>query len=222
VLLVLAGLTMVTGVLGAVAQSDVRRLLSFHIVSQIGYALMGLGLGGQLALGGAVYFIVHVAVAKTTLFLVSGVARRLHGTDDLKQLGGLYRSQPWLAALFLVPALSLAGLPPLSGFFAKLSLIRAGLEAGQYLIVAVALGVSLLTLFSMIKIWVEAFWKPLPETAPTTTFRVIPWLLPIAALALVTVGLGLGANPAFDLALRAGDQLMHPLAYTTTILAEVP
>ncbi|HRE27811.1 MAG TPA: Na+/H+ antiporter subunit D [Anaerolineales bacterium] len=221
VLLVIAGLTMVTGVLGAVAQYDFRRLLSFHIVSQIGYALMGLGIGSALALGGAVYFIFHVSVSKAALFLVSGLTQRLHGTYDLKQLGGLYRSQPVLALLFLVPALSLAGLPPLSGFFAKLSLVRAGLEAGQYLSVAVALGVSLLTLFSMIKIWVEAFWKPLPETGVTVAVPIREWLPPLVLLAAVAIGLGLGAGPAFALASRAGAQLLDPAAYIAAVLPEV-
>ncbi len=222
VFLTLAALTMVIGVLGAVAQYDFRRLLAFHIISQIGYALLGLGLGSALALSGAVYFIFHVAIAKTALFLVSGLARQLHGTYDLKQLGGLYRSQPWLALLFLVPALSLAGLPPLSGFFAKLSLVRAGLEAGEYVSVVVALAVSLLTLFSMIKIWVEAFWKPLPAGSAPASSAVQGWLAPIAALALVTVAIGLGAGPAFGLAARAGAQLLDPTTYIATVLAEAP
>ena len=154
------GITMVTGVLGAVAQYEFRRLLSFHIVSQIGYMIMGLGFFTPLALAGTVFFIVHNIFVKTNLFLVSGVSHRLHGTYDLKKLGGLYRSHPWLAMLFLLSALSLAGVPPLSGFFGKLVLIKAGLGIGQFVLVAAALGVSLLTLFSMTKIWAEAFWKP--------------------------------------------------------------
>lgn len=222
ILLTVAALTMITGVLGAVAQYDFRRLLSFHIVSQIGYALMGLGLGGAMALGGAIYFLFHVAIAKAALFLISGLTRQLHGTYDLRQLGGLYRSHPWLALLFLVPALSLAGLPPLSGFFGKLSLVRAGLESGQYLIVGVALGVSLLTLFSMVKIWTEAFWKPLPADTPTTSVSLSGWVVPIMALSLMSVGLGLGAGPAFALALRAGAQLLDPGTYIAAVLGEMP
>jgi len=161
-LLVLAGLTMVTGVLGAVAQYDVRRLLSFHIVSQIGYLLMGLALGTPLAVAAAVFFMVHVIFAKSALFMVSGAAHRVLGVYDLRASGGLYRTQPLLAALFLLPALALAGFPPLSGFYAKLGLVRAGLEAGSYGLVATALGVSVLTTFSMMKIWAEAYWKPQP------------------------------------------------------------
>ena len=151
-ILVVAGLTMVTGVLGAIAQTDMRRLLAFHIISQIGYMIMGLALFTPLALAGCIYFIVHNIVAKTNLFLVSGLAQRLGGSYDLKRLGGLYRASPALAVLFLLPALSLAGVPPLSGFFGKLLLVQAGIAAGGYGIVAIALFVSLLTLFSMNKI----------------------------------------------------------------------
>jgi multicomponent Na+:H+ antiporter subunit D len=221
-ILILAGFTMVTGVLGAVAQYDFRRLLSFHIISQIGYALMGLGIFTASALGGAVFFIFHVSIAKASLFLVSGAAQRLHGTYDLKRLGGLYQTQPVLAVLFLVSAMSLAGLPPFSGFFAKLGLVRAGLDAGQYLIVAAALGVSLLTLFSMVKIWSEAFWKPIPEhggkTGESPGLRFGSWLIPIAILSAISIVIGFAAGPAFEIALQAGNQLMDPQIYIQAVL----
>lgn len=208
-ILIIAGLTMVTGVLGAVAQTEIRRLLSFHIVSQIGYLLMGLGLFTPAALAGTVFFMAHVVMAKAALFLIGGIARRLQGTYDLKKLGGLYRAYPGLAVLFLLPAFSLAGLPPLSGFFAKLALVRAGLEAGQFAIVVVALGVSLLTLFSMMKIWNEVFWKPSGEDSPPPAGRTSPALwLPVAGLAALTVLIGLAAGPLFALSLRAAEQLL--------------
>ncbi len=220
-LLVIAGLTMVTGVLGAVAQYDIRRLLSFHIISQIGYLLMGLGLFTPLGLASSVYFIFHVSVAKTALFFISGALNRRHGTFDLKKLGGAYQNLPVLATLFLISALALAGLPPLSGFFAKLGLVQTGLAAENYVIVGVALGVSLLTLYSMIKIWTEAFWK---ETAGHDVSRVHAddaWRAIIAStamLAVISVLMGVGASPAFDLALRAGAQLANPAAYIQAVL----
>lgn len=221
-ILVIAGLTMVTGVFGAVSQNEFRRILSFHIVSQIGYMIMGLGLGTPLGLAAAVFYIAHHIVVKTNLFLISGVVKRLGGTLELKKLGGLYAARPALAGLFLVPALSLAGLPPLSGFFAKLGLVRAGLADGRYLIVAVSLAVSLLTLYSMIKIWNEAFWKKAPEAAagggarPEAGIRAP--LLPVALLAAVTILVGLGAGPVFSVAERAGAQLARPAGYIEAVL----
>ena len=167
IILAIAGLTMITGVLGAMAQNEFRRILSFHIVSQIGYMILGLGFFTPAAVAGSIFYIIHHIIVKTNLFLVSGVVHRLRGTYELQKLGGVYAASPALSILFLIPALSLAGLPPLSGFFAKLTLVQAGLETQQYVLVATALGVGLLTLFSMTKIWAEAFWKEAPEISKT-------------------------------------------------------
>ena len=226
-LLVVAGLTMVSGVLGAAAQQEFRRILSFHIVSQIGYMVMGLALFTPLALAGAVFYIVHHIIVKSNLFLIAGLVSRLQGTEALPLLGGLYRRRASLAALFLIPALSLAGVPPLSGFFAKLLLVRAGLEIGQYAIVATALLVSLLTLFSMTKIWQEAFWKPAPAAdvppAPPTGGRGYRLAAGAAgALAALTVSIGLGAEFLLRLSVEAAGQLLDPSAYVAAVLGDRP
>jgi multicomponent Na+:H+ antiporter subunit D len=220
-MLIIAGLTMVTGVLGAVAQNDLRRLLSFHIVSQIGYMLMGLALFTAMSLAGTLYFLVHIMVTKTALFLVGGMVYRVTETYDLYRMGDLYRRRPLLACLFLIPALSLSGIPPLSGFIGKLALVWAGLEVGAYIMVAVALAVSVLTLFSMTKIWTEAFWKPVPggqdppgEKRPDDPSLAAPTLL----LGALTVVLGLAAGPLFRLMLRAGEQMLDPQIYIRAVL----
>ncbi|MFP3440823.1 proton-conducting transporter membrane subunit, partial [Pantoea sp. SIMBA_133] len=110
----------------------------------------------------------HHIIVKTNLFLVSGITYRLLGSYELKNLGGVYRQRPYLALLFLIPALSLAGIPPLSGFFAKFIVVKASLEASEYVISAIALLVGLLTLYSMIKIWAEVFWKKVPDHVRNT------------------------------------------------------
>lgn len=223
-LLVIAGFTMVTGVFGAAAQTDFRRLLSFHIISQIGYLLMGLGLYSQAALAASVYFMVHVILAKTALFLVAGLVWQVEGLFDLKRLGGLYAHKFWLAFLFLLPALSLAGLPPLSGFFAKLALVIAGFELGQYVIVAVGLAVSLMTLYSMTKVWNEVFWKErkgAPAKSPLKPISAWMWA-PTAALAALSVLSGLAAGPLLDLAAQAAGQMADPRLYIQAVLGGLP
>ncbi|MCZ7556136.1 MAG: Na+/H+ antiporter subunit D [Bacteroidia bacterium] len=227
--LIVAGLTMVIGVLGAVAQGEMRRLLSFHIISQIGYAMMGIGIFTGAALSGVLYFTLHVAIAKAGLFLVAGYILAVHGSTTLKDLGGLLRSSPFVAILFLILALALAGLPPLSGFFAKYALIQAGLEAGSYVIVATALAVSVLTLFSMTKIWGEAFWRErdgdaAPSAGARTLRRGDSWLLiaPIVLLALCTVAMGVGAQYVFDLTDQAARELIDPARYIHTIRGALP
>jgi multicomponent Na+:H+ antiporter subunit D len=219
ILLAVATLTMIAGVLGAVAQTEIRRILSFHIVSQVGYMVMGLALYTPLALAGAVFYILHHIVVKTNLFLVGGLIRRAGGSFDLGSLGGLYMSRPVLALLFAIPAASLAGLPPLSGFWAKLLVIQAALNAGAYVAVAVALAVGALTLLSMSKIWLQAFWKAAPGPAPTPPARgVVALAAPAVLLAAVTVALGLWATPLLALAERAAADLLNPDAYVTAVM----
>ena len=234
----IAGLTMLTGVLGAVAQNDMRRILSFHIVSQIGYMLMGLGIAlaalgaagpdradaeplALLAMTASVFYIVHHILAKTNLFFISGVVITRHSTADLGRLSGLRRTDPALAALFLVSAFSLAGIPILSGFWPKLALVRSGLQAGEAWIVAVSLVVSLLTLYSMTKIWTEGFWGETPEDAPparaTGRAGAVALLGPIAAMAALSLAVGLGAAPLYELTREAAAQLLDPSVYIDAV-----
>ncbi|SPJ33660.1 Na+/H+ antiporter subunit D [Kushneria phyllosphaerae] len=229
ILLWVAGLTMLTGVLGAAAQFEFRRILSFHIVSQIGYMLMGLALFTPLALVGGVFYILHHIIVKTNLFLISGVVYRLKGTHDLKRLGGVYKAWPLLGVLFLIPALSLAGVPPLSGFFAKFVLIRASIEAGHITITVVALLVGLLTLYSMTKIWAEVFWKASPENkgaalrgTPLSQRHLWLMLLPIVGLAGCTVFIGLNGQLLYDVAEASAAQLLDPQGYIDAVLGEQP
>ncbi|WP_013629356.1 Na+/H+ antiporter subunit D [Rubinisphaera brasiliensis] len=227
-LLIVAGLTMVTGVLGAMAQSEIRRILSFHIVSQIGYMLMGLALFTPLALAGSVFYIIHHIVVKTNLFLIGGIAERRFGSGQLAEIGGMYQSMPLLAILFFLSAMSLAGIPPLSGFFAKLTLIRGGLEAERYVIVVAALAVSLLTLFSMTKIWAEAFWKPNPHEKTAgipkyddSRFGQLGVFAPVVLLLAVTMSIGVLAGPVMTLATATAEELLDPDAYITAVMPDV-
>lgn len=217
-ILIIAGLTMVSGVLGAIAQVEFRRVLSFQVISTIGYILMGLGLLTPLALAGSVFYIIQDIVVKTNLFLISGVTLRLRRTDALYRLGGLYKGLPVLAVLFFIPAMSLSGIPPLSGFFAKLALVEAGLQSEHYVIVLVALIVSPLTLFSMTKVWAEAFWKPDPSGKDDRESAGWGTLGPITVLAAITVVLGLAAEPAFVLSRHAANQLLNPTGYIEAVL----
>ncbi len=225
ILLWVAAFTMVTGVLGAAAQNDIRKILSFHIVSQIGYMILGLALLTPLAVAGAVFYLVHHIVVKANLFLIAGVAERVAGSTDLAKIGGLYKSAPLLAVLFLIPAFSLAGFPPLSGFWAKYILVAASLEIEAWLIAGVALLVGLLTIYSMTKIWAEAFWKAHPDGIEPSLDRLEPsmraaLLLPIAGLAAMTLVIGFFPEPFVTFAETAADQLLDPTPYITAVLGE--
>ena len=214
-LLWVACATMLVGVLGAAAQTEVRRILSFHIVSQVGYMILGLALATPLALAGAVFYLIHHIVVKANLFFIGGLAARICGSERLADMGGLYKRMPWLALLFAIPALSLAGIPPLSGFWAKFLLVKASLDAAAWWAAGIALLTGVFTLLSMNKIWNEAFLKPHPrgeEALQKVTGMRAAWL-GMSALALLTVLIGLGAGPLIDYAVAAAAQLADPQAY---------
>jgi multicomponent Na+:H+ antiporter subunit D len=225
IILILSTLTMLTGVFGAASQMEFRRILSFHIISQIGYMTMGLGLFTPLAITGAIFYLIHHIIVKTNLFLISGVIEKYFGTYKLKDLGGLYKLYPILGLLFLIPALSLAGIPPLSGFWAKYLVVKAGIDINQFLIVGVSLFVGLLTLFSMIKIWNEVFWKDqIGGESLKQKFnlrRDFLLFLPIALLAAITIIIGLNAEPFFKIAEQAADQLLNKNNYIDAVLGVV-
>jgi len=211
--------TMVVGVLGAAAQNHFRRILGFHIISQIGYMVLGLALATPAALLGAIFYLFHHIIVKANLFLIAGAARRMTGAEELPQIGGLYAARPLLAVLFLVPALSLAGIPPLSGFWAKFLLVSASLEIEAWFIAFAALAVGLLTLYSMSKIWLEVFWKPHPDGPDAITGSVpTAMMIPIVGLAVLTIVIGLGAGLFVDAALIAAGQILDPQAYIDAVL----
>lgn len=227
----IAGLTMVLGVLGAAAQNEMRRILSFHIVSQIGYMVMGIALGTPLALAGTIYFIIHNMLVKTGLFLISGFVERVKGTGKIKKLGGFYQKYPLLSVAFLLSAFSLAGLPPFSGFFGKMVLILAAFESEAYLIAGIALVVGLMTLFSMTKIWGEVFWKAednnnplaqdeaalsagnacsLNKTKELSLRELVCFSITIGVIVTLSLVMVIAFEPIFNLLQKAASQLIDP------------
>ena len=223
-LLVLAGLTMLVGVLGAIAQDDVKRILSFLIVSSIGYVVMGLGFFTVAGIAAAIFYIVNHIVVKTALFLTGGLVEHVGGSSRLLGIGQMVRTAPALAVLFLVPALSLAGIPPFAGFVAKFALVDSGFGVGEYLVVGVSLLVSLFTVFSMTKIWSGVFWSPAEED-PRPALRPVGRLggpvlmvLPTAALVAVSLVIMIAAGSLFALSERAARDLLDPADYIQAVL----
>jgi multicomponent Na+:H+ antiporter subunit D len=160
-------LTMVVGILGALAQIDIKRMLSFTLISHIGYMIFGVAVGTQEALSATVYYVAHHIVIQTSLFLVAGLIERRGGSTNVDRLAGMARISPLLALLYLVPALNLGGIPPFSGFLGKTGLLQAGVNQGDglaYALVAGSVAVSLLTLLVMIRVWNRVFLRA-PEDA---------------------------------------------------------
>ncbi len=235
-LMVLALLTMVVGALGAVAQADIKRILSFTLVSHIGYMILGVALGTVAGTAAAIYYIVHHIVVQTTLFLAAGLVEREAGSTSISRIGGLLASAPLVAVLFFIPALNLGGIPPFSGFIGKLGLFQAAAEQGgalAYTLIGAGALVSLLTLYALVRVWNLAFWRSRDEVAgdetrllraveeaPLSTStvsetRTTPRLMTISTAVMVAVGIALTlfAGPLYALADRAAENLDGPDAY---------
>src|SRR5687768_151752 len=219
-LLVMSVATMAIGIVAALNERDFRRILSFNLVSHIGYTTACLSLLSPAALAAGIFYVLHHIVVITNLFLVSGVLLRLRRTSDMAGLGGLYRTQPAFSALAMVPIFSLAGVPPLSGFLGKLAIIEGTFDAGAYWVGGMVLVVGLLTLLSMGRTWADGFWAP--ADTPDATTPGTPLLVAITGLSVVTLAITVGAEPLFALTLRAAQQLLHPHDYVTAVLGVAP
>ncbi|MGV0811343.1 Na+/H+ antiporter subunit D [Mycolicibacterium boenickei] len=245
VLLVAGLLTMLIGILGAIAQSDIKRLLSFTLVSHIGYMVFGVALGNQLGMSGAIYYVAHHIVVQTTLFLVVGLIERQAGASTLNRLGGLAAASPVLAFVFVVPALNLGGIPPFSGFIGKVALLEAGAENGSVLawtLVAGGVITSLLTLYVVARVWTKAFWRARAdapeghlsghapavllddtediEFADRDSVGRMPsgMLVPTAALIAVGLALTVAAGPIFGYSERSAAEVLDRGQYISAVL----
>jgi multicomponent Na+:H+ antiporter subunit D len=244
-LLTAALLTMVIGIFGAIAQSDIKRLLSFTLVSHIGYMVFGIALSNELGMSGAIYYVAHHILVQTTLFLVVGLIERQAGASTMQRLGGLAAASPLLAFVFVVPALNLGGIPPFSGFIGKVALLEAGAQNGSVLawtLVAGSVVTSLLTLYVVARVWTTAFWRSradapeghLSSAAPEALLEgpqnvvfeerqqvgrmPVGMLLPTGALIAVGLVLTVAAGPIFGYAERAAAQVLDRGQYISAVL----
>jgi multicomponent Na+:H+ antiporter subunit D len=217
-LLFIAAATMLIGVLGALGRSSIREILSFHIISQVGYMIFGLALYTPLALAAGIFYVVHHIIVKTALFLAGGIAERVGGSGVLGTVRGMARTHPWVAVGFFVPAMALAGLPPFSGFWGKFFLIVAGFQVQAWAATTIAIVVGLLTLASMMKIWTATFWgEPEGQLQPELgrSRGMIAATLTLAALSVV---IGLAAPPLFAYSERAAEGLLAVDPYVSAVL----
>jgi multicomponent Na+:H+ antiporter subunit D len=218
VLLFIAAATMLIGVLGALGRNNIREILSFHIISQVGYMVFGLALYTPLAVAAGIFYIVHHIIVKSALFFAGGIAERVGGSGALGAVRGMARTHPWVAVGFFIPAMALAGLPPFSGFWGKFFLVVAGFQVEAWAATTIAVVVSLLTLASMMKIWTYAFWGAPEgqEHAPLGYDRGM--VLATLGLAGLSVAIGFAAAPLFAYSETAAAQLLAVWPYVDAVL----
>lgn len=190
--LIIAGLTMLVGIMGAIAQHDYRKMLSYLIISHMGYMVMGIGIGTHLAIAGAAFYILHSILVKSNLFFIGGLAGKYSQTFRIDKSGGLYRKLPLLSCCFFISAMSLSGIPPLTGFWGKFVLAKAGIESENFLIVAVALLTGLLTLFAMGRVWLKVFLQPSVQEPAQLWSGEVPFIRKYRGMYLTVVALAGG------------------------------
>jgi multicomponent Na+:H+ antiporter subunit D len=227
VLVWIAALTSLLGAAGALASTDIRKVLGFLVLSGIGAMFVGIAVATPDGLRGAILYAVHSILVMAALYLAAGVIGRMNGSFDLRSVGGLYRVSPFFAALFLILVFAISGLPPFSGFWPKVILVRASMDAGEGWLTAAYLVSSFIAMIAIGRVWLFAFWRNDLDGAavPVTGLSLDEaraYLTPIAILVVVIVGIGIIANPAVHLASLAAVGLVDPSAYITAISPVAP
>lgn len=233
----MAAATMVLGGIGAVAYRDIPRILNYNVLIGVGFVAFGLAASTRDALDGVVFYMLHDIVSKGLMFVLGGMLIAAAKTDRLDGMGGLIRRRPGLGWMFFILALALTGIPPLSGFAGKVLIVRGGLEEGMLALSLVALASSLLTLYSLVKIFREAFWGTEPEVqqeaeavqgrkskktsqaidAKKTSGAGLANVSAVLLLAFV-IGIGLASNSVYGFASQAGETLANPILYIEAVL----
>lgn len=225
-MVVLACLTMLTGAIGAWSKTSVRRLFSYLIVCHIGYFIAGFGMFTVVALTGAIFYLIHDIIIKTNVFLLSGIMYKMRKTTDLTRLGSLYKDYPLLSLVAFLILFSLAGIPPLSGFWPKIQLFGEAVGQGRYVLLITLIIASFVTLFLVAKIWMQAFWKPftLKDEKHQDEFKTMSWgrkailVGPVVALLGISLWIGLGANTFYNISEKIAQELMNPDIYIKAVL----
>src|SRR5690606_36623036 len=204
---VIAILTLITGALGTISKRSMRRILSYLIVCHIGYLIAGLGLNTELAFVAVIFYLIHDVSVKSNFFMIPGIILKLRETVDITRLGSLLKDYPKFSFMVALVLFSLIGIPPLSGFWPKVLLFQETFKQENYVLLAALIVASFVTLFVVIRIWSEAFWKesPKPITEEIDHFRPfslsgkIALIAPVIGLTAVSLFIGLNANNVFKL-----------------------
>ncbi|MCB5202765.1 Na+/H+ antiporter subunit D [Neorhizobium sp. T786] len=218
VIAVSAALSMVLGALGALAQSDLRRMAGFAVIAGIGNVMAGVAIGGPTGVSGAILYALHSIVTMTALYLLIGEAARVGGSWSLQTLGGIYRKAPWVAASAFVIFFATAGLPPFSGLWPKIVLLKAALDIGAWWLSASILFSAFILTLALGRVFLLAFWRPQPAgAAVTVTTGTVERSAPLVGLVAIIVFFGLFPELPVRLSQEAAIGLADPTAYIQSV-----
>jgi multicomponent Na+:H+ antiporter subunit D len=217
----MAAATMILGSLGAVAYKDLGRILNYNIIISVGFIAFGVAVASSDSLNGAVFYLMHDMIAKALLFILGGIIMASAGTNKLSDMGGLMKRHPLVGWMFFIVALALVGIPPLSGFLGKVLIVRGGLSEGHYVLTGLALASSLAVLYSLIKVFMGAFWGESPGQQESKPVRIHRTAYAAAiGLTVMVIVLGVGSEWIYSYTSQAGAVLSDPSLYINAVLKE--
>lgn len=219
-LAVLSLLTIIVGVIGAIAYWDVKKIIIYNIVIAVGVITYGISLMNDQAIAGSLLYIIHDMLIKAALFLLVGIMIKVSGTSDLRKMGGLIHQYPYLAWTFFIAAISLAGIPPFSGFAGKLLILQGSVDAESYIGLAVILLSSFMVLYSVMKIFIHGFWGKPDSSLVKTKMPVARLFAPAVILVIISILYGAGTEAVYPFILQATETILDPEIYINAVLKE--
>lgn len=217
----MAAATMILGAFGAIGYSDIYRIMNYNVIISVGFIAFGLAVASDAAMDGVVFYLLHDMVAKALLFILGGFIVQLSGTSRLKEMGGMMKHHPAVGWMFFITALAIAGIPPLSGFAGKLLILQGGLQEKYYILTGAALISSFIVLYSLVRVFMSAFWgeekKPRLNSTAVLSKR---HLISAASLFIIMMIMGFGSEWVYRFAAEAGNKLMNPADYIDAVLKE--
>ena len=215
---VLAGLTLIGGSIGAIAYKDLRQIVSYNVIIAVGFILVGLAVMTPEAIEGSIYYLMHDMLVKGLLFLIAGSMITLTGMTNIDYMSGLIRNYPLLGWMFFIVMLSLAGVPPFSGFIGKVLVGQGAVNAGSYILLALAFLSSIFVLYSLLRVFLNCFWGETIISVEDEVPMNKGWLISCALLTIATIGLGLGAESVALYVSDAAETLLNPKVYIDAVL----
>ncbi|MCY6381527.1 Na+/H+ antiporter subunit D [Hoeflea prorocentri] len=222
VIAVIAAATMIFGAVGALAQTDSRRLLGYLVISGIGIMFAGIALASPGGITGTIFYAVHSMIVMTALYLASGLAARAGGGFSIATSSGIYSSHVFLAAVTLILFFAVSGLPPFSGFWPKVILVKASLDVGAWWLAGAILVSGFLTTIAVGRVWVLAYWRPAVvqrETAPVDLSPMIDYA-PVVGLTVLVVLLGIFPQQMLELSQTGSEQMLNPMDYIRSVFPQ--
>ncbi|MGO2103459.1 MAG: proton-conducting transporter transmembrane domain-containing protein [Psychroflexus halocasei] len=226
-LMVIAVLTIFSGGIGSLIQNNIRKVFSYLIICHIGFMIGGLAMFTKVAIAGVAFYLIHDIIIKTNLFLIAGLIFRMKASSSMRKIGGIYATYPKLSLLIALPLFSLIGIPPLSGFWPKISLIIASFELKHYWYFGALIFGSFITLVIIARLWSRVFWKDQPKMETSekfnyfyqlSSFDKMRFVLPIVLLTIVTLYIGFGAEHIQEISTRIAEEIVNKDLYINAVL----